>query len=409
DAKIPPLPQNSSTFTSIYHTQHKTILNMLLHLMPTSSSTDNTHSKVDEDEEVKKTAALKEKMKRKYDDIKRVLDEDLRITLCQLDMEEEAMERTIEENIERCYHLTQDLDQQLAEISIQLDMKISHDQVPAMPGRRGSLLILLCFSKTLRCVKNRRKLLLVTSTCPDSGRIMETLTTTDPELVQMDEVKNEQLLSLTMNLLLFIRSQVPVTKKLFQTYAQEVVLNPDSAHPKLIISPAGDCATYTDTWQEVAENPSRFDTILNVISQEGFKEGRNYWEVQVSGKTYWEVGLTYPNIPRKGHEEDCWLGRGPESWCVEYFNGDYTAWHKGVPYRLSHVTGKNFERIGIFSTFYGGLLCFLGADTMTPLFSFCAGMFTDTLHQAVCPGHDNQGTNWKSLLICDASRSAPIL
>ncbi|XP_026880714.2 E3 ubiquitin-protein ligase TRIM39 isoform X2 [Electrophorus electricus] len=324
--------------------------------------------------DLSKTAALKEKIKMKYDDIKRVLDEDLGITLCQLDMEEEAMERTIEENIERCYHLTQDLDQQLAEISIQLDMKISHDQV----------------SET-------------------EGRIMETLTTTDPELVQMDEVKNEQLLSLTMNLLLFIRSQVPVTKKLFQTYAQEVVLNPDSAHPKLIISPAGDCATYTDTWQEVAENPSRFDTILNVISQEGFKEGRNYWEVQVSGKTYWEVGLTYPNIPRKGHEEDCWLGRGPESWCVEYFNGDYTAWHKGVPYRLSHVTGKNFERIGIFSTFYGGLLCFLGADTMTPLFSFCAGMFTDTLHQAVCPGHDNQGTNWKSLLICDASRSAPIL
>lgn len=46
---------------------------------------------------------------------------------------------------------------------------------------------------------------------------METLKLTDPELIQMDEFKNEQLLCLTINLLLFIRSQVPVTKKLFQS------------------------------------------------------------------------------------------------------------------------------------------------------------------------------------------------
>jgi len=48
-------------------------------------------------------------------------------------------------------------------------------------------------------------------------RIMETLKLTDPELIQMDEFKSEQLLCLTINLLLFIRSQVPVTKKLFQS------------------------------------------------------------------------------------------------------------------------------------------------------------------------------------------------
>lgn len=44
-----------------------------------------------------------------------------------------------------------------------------------------------------------------------------TLKLTDPDLIQMDDFKNEQLLSLTINLLLFIRSQVPVTKKLFQS------------------------------------------------------------------------------------------------------------------------------------------------------------------------------------------------
>ncbi|KAL2078019.1 hypothetical protein ACEWY4_025704 [Coilia grayii] len=322
----------------------------------------------------KKTDILKEKIKKKYEDMKRVLDEDLRITLTQLEMEAEATERVIEEQVKRCYALTQHIDRQLSELSTSLDRQRSHDK-----------------------------------DTETEERIAATLKQTDPELIQMDEFKNEQLLSLTINLLLFIRSQVPVTKKLFQSYASAVVLDPNSAHPKLIVSPEGNSVSYTDTWQEVPENASRFDTTLNAVSREGFQEGRHYWEVQVDGKTYWELGLTYPSIPRKGREEHCWLGRGSDSWCVEYFNGSYNAWHQGVAHELTHVEGRGFQRIGIFSSRPGGLVCFLGADTMTPLYCFCAGTFGDKLLQAVCPGHDNQGTNWQPLLICDASRSRPIL
>ncbi|TRY60328.1 hypothetical protein DNTS_013662 [Danionella cerebrum] len=325
-----------------------------------------------------KTATLKDKIKKKYDDMKRVLDEDLRITLSLLDTETEAMERTLEDRIEKCYRLTQEIDEQLAELLID-------DGVLSM-----STLNMAIISEM-------------------QERIAETLEKTDPELMRMDEFKNEQLFGLTINLLLFIRSQVPVTKKLFQTYVQDVVLDPDSAHPKLIISPEGDTVTYTDSWQEVPENPARFDTTLNVISRKGFTDVRNYWEVQVTGKTYWELGLTYPSIPRKGREEDCWLGRDASSWCIEYFNGAYTAWHDGVPQELTHVSGRSFQHIGIFSTAEGGLVCFLGADTMTPLYSFYAGNFTNLLFQAVCPGHDNQGTNWKPLVIWDPSKSRPIL
>lgn len=48
----------------------------------------------------------------------------------------------------------------------------------------------------------------------------------DPDGIHMDEFRNEQLLSLTVNLLLFIRSQVPVTKKLFQTCESPPLLSP---------------------------------------------------------------------------------------------------------------------------------------------------------------------------------------
>ncbi|KAL3051496.1 hypothetical protein OYC64_001694 [Pagothenia borchgrevinki] len=320
----------------------------------------------------KKTDAVKEKIRKKYEDMKRVLDEDLRITLTQLDTEYEATEKYVEDRIEDCYHLIQELDQELSKI----DVKTQEIDIQNAETEK---------------------------------KISETLKRTDPDRIQMDELKCGQLLSLTINLLLFIRSQVPVTKKLFQTYAADVVLDADTAHPKLIISPKGDSATFTETWQDVPETPSRFETTLNVISREGFSEGQQYWEVDVRGKTYWELGLTYPNIPRKGREEDSWLGRGKESWCVEYFNGDYTAWHGGVQHTLPLLAGKQFTRIGMYCSFPGGVVCFLGADTMTPLHCFCAGTFTDTLHPALCPGHDNEGTNWKSLNICDVSRSAPVL
>uniref|UniRef100_A0A8C8IH35 B30.2/SPRY domain-containing protein n=1 Tax=Oncorhynchus tshawytscha TaxID=74940 RepID=A0A8C8IH35_ONCTS len=146
--------------------------------------------------------------------------------------------------------------------------------------------------------------------------------------------------------------------------------------------------------------PGRFDTTLNVISLQGFSSGRHYWEIDVAGKTYWELGLTYPTISRKGRAEDCWLGRGSDSWAMEFFDGEYTAWHGGVPHQLP-VT-KHLSRIGVLCSFPAGQVSFLGADSMTPLFSFCVGAFKDCLHLALCPGHDHNGTNAKPILICNA-------
>lgn len=67
--------------------------------------------------------------------MKRVLDEDMRITMSQLDMEQEAMERTMEENIERCYQLIQDLEQQLSETTKQLGQDKAHDLDQVLPEK----------------------------------------------------------------------------------------------------------------------------------------------------------------------------------------------------------------------------------------------------------------------------------
>lgn len=182
--------------------------------------------------------------------------------------------------------------------------------------------------------------------------------------------------------------------------SSEVCLDPDTAHPKLIISTDGDSAAYTDRWQQLPDLPGRFDITLNVISLQGYSCDRHYWEVDVSGKTYWELGVTYPTIHRKGTTEDCWLGRGDGSWCVEYFDGEYTAWHAGVPHQLPFVS--HFHRIGVLCNFPAGLVTFVEAEHMMPLYTFCAGTFSDCLHLALCPGHDHNGTNSQPIVICPA-------
>ncbi|KAL4613006.1 zinc-binding protein A33-like [Arapaima gigas] len=312
-------------------------------------------------EVTKKSTALKENVTKTYERMKAVLDEDLRITLTHLDMESLATIRTIEDHINRCYCLVQDIERELIQLGGE------QEQEQALDWTSDQL-----------------------------------LKVSNPDFVKLDEPKAEQLLGMTNNLLVFIRSQMPIARRLLQSYTSEVVLDVDTAHPKLVISPDGRSARYTDTWQELPEKPSRFDNTLNVLGLHGFSKGRHYWEVEVAGKTYWELGLTYPSIPRKGQKEDCWLGRSADSWGLEFFNGVYTAWHRGMAHEVP--VSSCFERIGVFCSFHGGLILFLGVDSTMPLFSFCAGMFTDYLHPAMCPGHDSEGTNCRPLRICSTPK-----
>ncbi|KAI4889255.1 hypothetical protein NFI96_009414 [Prochilodus magdalenae] len=315
----------------------------------------------------KKASAIRENIQRKYDEMKRVLEEDCRITLSLLEMEETAAVHALDDFIERDCAALSEVEFQLTEGLMESDAQ-SGDTITEL-----------------------------------EDRVEDLLKVTDPALVRLDEVKAEQILDLTNNLLLFIRSQTPIVKRLLKSCLTEVTLDPSTAHPKLIISPAQDSATFTSVWQDVLDQESRFDTTLNVLSLQSWDSGRHYWELDVREKVYWELGLTYPSIPRKGRQEDCWLGRRDESWCVEFFDGDYTAWHGGKAHSLPICT--SFKRIGVFCSFPAGLVMFFGEDSMTPLFAFCAGAFSDRLHLALCPGHDLQGSNSQPIKICNTAHA----
>ncbi|KAK3545346.1 hypothetical protein QTP70_004072 [Hemibagrus guttatus] len=92
----------------------------------------------------------------------------------------------------------------------------------------------------------------------------------------------------------------------------DVTLDPDTAHPKLILSADGKQVTHGDTRQNLPDTPQRFDKCPCVLGKQSFSSGRFYYEVQVRGKTAWDVGVVTESINRKGK-----IKLNPKKWILD--------------------------------------------------------------------------------------------
>uniref|UniRef100_A0A673HLS8 B30.2/SPRY domain-containing protein n=1 Tax=Sinocyclocheilus rhinocerous TaxID=307959 RepID=A0A673HLS8_9TELE len=167
--------------------------------------------------------------------------------------------------------------------------------------------------------------------------------------------------------------------RVMQHYTVDVTLDPDTAHPKLILSNDGKQLRHGDIKQQLPNNPERFDHYPGVLGKEGFSSGRFYFEVQLKGKSKWDLGVARESINRKGK-----IRVSPQDgfWAVALRNGnEYWACADPCVYLSLRVKP---QKVGVFVDYEEGLVSFYDVESKSHICSFTSQSFTEKLHLYFC-------------------------
>ncbi|KAM7003435.1 E3 ubiquitin-protein ligase TRIM21-like, partial [Tautogolabrus adspersus] len=177
-----------------------------------------------------------------------------------------------------------------------------------------------------------------------------------------------------------------------------VVLDPDTAHPKLILSDDGKQVKFGDEEKNLPDTPERFTKYSDVLSKQSFSSGRFYYEVQVKGKTEWSLGVARESINRKGE-----ITLSPQNgfWTIWLRNENEYDANADSPVRLSLKSGP--EKVGVFVDYEEGVVSFYDVDAAALIYSFTGCSFTEELYPYFSPCNNDGGKNSAPLIISPIS------
>ncbi|XP_072543255.1 E3 ubiquitin-protein ligase TRIM11-like [Salminus brasiliensis] len=187
---------------------------------------------------------------------------------------------------------------------------------------------------------------------------------------------------------------IEIELKRIQKYAVDVTLDPDTAHPTLILSDDGKLVRDGETEQDLPDNPERFDYDIYVLGKEGFSSRRFYYEVQVRGNTAWDLGVTSESSNRK---DDITLSPEDGYWTVCLRNEtEYEALDSSsVPLFLKQTP----QKVGVFVDYEGGLVSFYDVEARSHIYSFTGQSFTEKLYPVFGPSFYDEYETQQPLII----------
>ncbi|XP_074533966.1 E3 ubiquitin-protein ligase TRIM21-like [Halichoeres trimaculatus] len=196
-----------------------------------------------------------------------------------------------------------------------------------------------------------------------------------------------------------MKTLIEADLKRVQQYEVDLILDPETANLKLILSDDGKRVHHSDFKRDLPDNPERFDSASCVLAMQSFSSGRFYYEVYVGGKTKWDLGVAKESITRKGN-----ITLSPQNgyWTICLRNAhEYTAC-AGPGVRLFLQSGP--EKVGVFVDYEEGLVSFYDAKAAALLYSFTGCSFTKKIYPYFSPGPNTSGKNSAPLVISSCHR-----
>ncbi|CAI5768520.1 finger RFP-like [Podarcis lilfordi] len=156
-----------------------------------------------------------------------------------------------------------------------------------------------------------------------------------------------------------------------QIQKANVTLDPDTAHPSLILSKDGKSMRLGDKPQALPDNPERFSDWPCVLGREGFTAGRHFWEVTARSGEWWGLGVARESVERKDY-----FNFNPETgvWAVGMWGGEYLAFTS--PHSSPLSLSEKPRRIRVTLDYEGGRVSFSDADSGAELYTFSGASFS---------------------------------
>ncbi|XP_009329434.1 PREDICTED: E3 ubiquitin-protein ligase TRIM39-like [Pygoscelis adeliae] len=148
-----------------------------------------------------------------------------------------------------------------------------------------------------------------------------------------------------------------------------VTLDPETAHPRLILSEDQKSVRWEYLLREAPDSPERFDADPCVLGCEAFTSGRHYWVVDLEEGQYCAVGVSKESLQRKGP-----ISFNPEEgiWAVQQWGFKNRA-------LTSPPTLLNLPRvpkkIRISLDYEWGEVAFFDVENKIPIFTFPPASF----------------------------------
>ncbi|CAL8366638.1 unnamed protein product [Gadus morhua 'NCC'] len=187
--------------------------------------------------------------------------------------------------------------------------------------------------------------------------------------------------------------------KRVQKYEVDVTLDPDTAHPQLILSEVGKQVHDGGVRKKLPGNPKRFTMYTSVLTRQSFSSGRFYFEVQVKDKTDWWLGVARESIDREGYTE----GTPETGYWTLYYNKNMLVFSDDpdvdLPLRAA------LQKVGVFVDYDEGLVSFYDVEARVHIYSATGCTFTEPLYPILDPWYQEEGINSAPLILSPVNQT----